>query len=69
MVFTVLLVLACPCVLFLFVKDLAPAALESSEGMMKMLFRQHFVRTDSSKGLDKSSADSLIQLLNDTEDA
>lgn len=48
-------------------KDLAPEALQSSEGMMKMLFRQHFVRTDSSKGLDKSSADSLIQLLNDEE--
>lgn len=48
-------------------EDLAPEALQSSEGMMKMLFRQHFVRTDSSKGLDKSSADSLIQLLNDEE--
>lgn len=49
-------------------KDLAPKALESSEGMMKMLFRQHFVRTNSSRGLDKASADSLIQLLNDKED-
>lgn len=44
-------------------KDLAPKALEASEGMMKMLFRQHFVRTDSSKGLDTASANLLIDLL------
>ena len=46
-------------------QDLAPKALESSESMMKMLFRQHFVRTDASRGLDRISADLLISLLTD----
>ncbi|CAE7210588.1 unnamed protein product [Symbiodinium sp. CCMP2592] len=44
-------------------EDLAPSSSLKSEGMMKSLFRQHFVRTDASQGLDAKAADALIQLL------
>lgn len=44
-------------------KDLAPKDAASSEGMMKALFRQHFVRTEASKGLDRVAGDLLIELL------
>ncbi|CAE7944759.1 unnamed protein product [Symbiodinium necroappetens] len=44
-------------------EDLAPSSSLQSEGMMKSLFRQHFVRTDASRGLDAETADALIQLL------
>eukprot|EP00913_Durusdinium_trenchii_P015703 g14756.t2 len=44
-------------------EDLAPKDAASSEGMMKALFRQHFVRTEASKGLDRVAGDLLIELL------
>ncbi|CAE7445168.1 unnamed protein product [Symbiodinium natans] len=46
-------------------EDLAPSSSPGSDSMMRCLFRQHFVRTDTSRGLDSSAADALIQLLNE----
>ena len=34
----------------------------------RSLFRQHFVRTDASQGLDSDAADALIKVLNDESD-
>ncbi|CAJ1335341.1 unnamed protein product [Effrenium voratum] len=44
-------------------EDLAPGGAAGSESMMQSLFRQHFVRTDSSRGLDAAAAETLIELL------
>ncbi|CAE7639053.1 unnamed protein product [Symbiodinium pilosum] len=49
-------------------EDLAPSSTLGSEGMMRSLFRQHFVRTDASQGLDSDAADALIKVLNDESD-